>query len=151
MNSSINSSANRATWWQAALMICGQTEAEQRNIRSVWVWCLVWAVGFCAVMFALKAYPELRGPSVWLLAAIPVALIFPVLFACLRFIREADEFMRKVQLEGIAIGFAAGFVFCIGYHMLEKVGAPQLSMIVVTVPLILGWTVGSFIVAFRHR
>jgi hypothetical protein len=151
MNGSNNLSADRATWWQAALMIRGQTEAEQRNIRSVWIWCFVWAAGFSAVTTALEAVPRLRGPFVWLLAMIPLALSFPLVLACLRFIREADEFMRKVQLDGIAIGFAAGFVFCMGYHALEQVGAPHLPMLVAIVPLGFGWAIGSFIVAFRYR
>jgi hypothetical protein len=151
MSGSINSSANNATWWQAALMIRGQTEAEQRNIRSVWIWCLVAGFGLAAPVKALEAYPQLSDSAVWLLAMIPIALSVPALLACLRFIREADEFMRKVQLEGIAIGFAVGFVFCIGYPMLEHVGAPPLRLIVAVVPLAIGWAIGSFIVAFRHR
>jgi len=151
MNSSNNPSANTATWWQAALMIRGQTKAEQRNIRSVWIWCFVWAAGFFAVTRALEAFPQLRGPVAWLLALIPLALSFPVVLACLRFIREADEFMRKVQLDGIAMGFAAGFVFCLGYYALEQLGAPHLPIVVAAVPLVFGWAIGSFIVAFRHR
>jgi hypothetical protein len=151
MNRSENPSADRATWWQAALMIRGQTKAEQRNIRSVWIWCLVGAAGFSAVTLAFEALPQLRGPFAWLLAMIPFALSFPAVLACRRFIREADEFMRKVQLDGIAIGFAAGCVSCLSYHTLEHVGAPHLPMIVATVPLVFGWAIGSFIVAFRHR
>jgi drug/metabolite transporter (DMT)-like permease len=151
MNRSNSPSANRATWWQAALMIRGQTQAEQRNIRSIWIWCVVWAASFAAVTTALEAFPQLQDPFTWLLAMIPIALSFPAVLACLRFIREADEFMRKVQLDGIAIGFAAGIVFCLGYHTLEHVGAPHLPMVVATVPLIFGWAIGSFIVAFRHR
>lgn len=151
MNSSNISSANRAAWWQAALMIRGQTETEQRNIRSVWIWCLVWAAGFSAVMLALKEFPQLRGSFNWPLTVVPVVLSIPAVLACLRFIRQADEFMRKVQLEGIAIGFAAGFVFCMSYGTLEHLGAPRLPMIVAAVPLAFGWAIGSFIVAFRHR
>jgi hypothetical protein len=152
MNRSDNPSADRATWWQAALMIRGQTKVEQRNIRSVWIWCFVSAAGFSAVIFALETFPQLRGPFAWLLAMIAIALGFPAVLACLRFIREADEFMRKVQINGIAIGFAAGFVFCLGYNTLEYVvGAPHLPMIVAAVPLGFGWAIGSFIVAFRHR
>lgn len=59
--------------------------------------------------------------------------------------------MRKVQLHGIAIGFATCFVFCLGSYTLEQVGAPHLSVMAATVPLGLGWAIGSFIVAFRHR
>jgi hypothetical protein len=151
MNGAKNLSIDRATWWQAALMIRGQTEAEQRNIRSVWIWCLVWAVGFTAVVTALEELPQLRGPVAWLLAIIPIALSFPAALACLRFIREADEFMRKVQLDGIAIGFAAGFIFCMCYRALEEAGAPHLPMLAAAVPLGFGWAIGSFIVAYRHR
>ena len=151
MSSSINSSVGRATWWQAALMIRGQTEAEQRNIRSVRIWCVVWGAGFCAVMTALESFPQLPRSFAWLLAIIPIALGIPALLANVRFIREADEFMRKVQLQGIAIGFAVGFVFCLGCQALEHVGAPRLPVIFVTLPLGLGWAIGSFMVAYRHR
>src|SRR5690349_14872290 len=149
MNNSSNSSANSATWWQAALMIRGQTEAERRNIRSVWIWCSVGAFGWPATVKALEAFPQLPSSVAWLLAMIPIALSILALLACLRFIREADEFMRKVQLDGIAIGFAAGIVFCLSYHTLEHVGAPPLPMVFAIVPLTFGWAIGSFIVAYR--
>ncbi|MBM0107541.1 hypothetical protein JM946_22600 [Steroidobacter sp. S1-65] len=151
MSGSMNPSVDRVTWWQAALMIRGQTKTEQRNIRSVWIWCLIWFAGFAAVRSALEAYPQLPGAFTWLLAIVPIVLSVPALLANIRFIREADEFMQKVQLHGIATGFAAAFVFCMGYHVIEQVGAPNLPMILVTVPLGLGWAIGSFIVAYRHR
>lgn len=151
MSGSMNPSADGATWWQAALMIRGQTKAEQRNIRSVWIWCLVWVAGFWAVSTALEASPQLLGSFTWSLAIIPIVLSIPALLANIRFIREADEFMQKVQLHGIAIGFAAGFVFCLGYYVLERVGAPHLPMLFAIAPLGLGWAIGSFIVAYRHR
>lgn len=142
---------DRATWWEAALMIRGQTQAEQRNIRAVWIWSLVWAVGFSAVMMTLRAFPQLEGATAWLIAMIPIALAVPSLLAHLRFIREADEFIRMVQLHGIAIGFATGFLFCMGYQALEQVGAPKLPMILAAAPMGFGWAIGSFIVAYRHR
>lgn len=150
MTGSMNPSVDRASWWQAALMIRGQTKAEQRNIRSVWIWCLVWAAGFIAVKTALDAIPQLRTFA-WLLGSASIALSIPALLANIRFIREADEFMRKVQLHGIAIGFAAGFVFSMSYHVLEHLGAPHLPMIFATVPLGFGWAIGAFVVAYRHR
>lgn len=146
-----NPGTHTATWWHAALMIRGQTDVDQRNIRSVWIWCFVGGVGSSAVMSVFKSFPQLQGPFAWVLAVISVALCFPAVIACVRFIREADEFMRKVQLEGLAIGFATGFIFCIGYHALEHLGAPRLPIVFAVVPLGVGWAVGSFIVAFRHR
>ncbi len=144
----MNTSNDGATWWQAALMICGQTRTEQRNLRAVWIWSLIWGASFLAVAASL---PHLRGSFAWLPALLPAVLSIPVLLSYVRFIREADEFMRKVQLDGIAIGFATGSLFCMGYYMLELVGAPSLPIVIAAVPLVLGWAIGSFIVAYRHR
>jgi hypothetical protein len=151
MSCSNTSNDEGATWWQAALMIRGQTEVEQRNIRSVWIWCFVWGAAFIAATAALESLRHIQGWSAWLVALTPIVLSLPALLANVRFIREADEFMRKVQLQGIAIGFAAGFFFCLGYPMLEQVGAPELPVIFAIVPLGVGWALGSFFIAFRHR
>ena len=151
MNGSNGSSAEKATWWQAALMIRGQTEADQRNIRAIWVWTLVWGASFVAATIALERFPQLGGPFAWVVAMVPFIVGVPTVRVYLRFLREADEFMRKVQLEGIAMGFCAGFVFCIGYLVLERAGAPQLPMVAALFPMSLGWAIGSFLIAARHR
>jgi hypothetical protein len=151
MNGSNSASTDRTAWWQAALMIRGQTEADQRNIRVIWVWSFVSGTSFSAVFLALSFFPQLRGPFAWLLAVIPIVLGIPLVNALLRFLREADEFMRKVQLEGIAMGFGAGSVFCMGYYLLEQLGAPELPMVFALLPMTSGWAVGSFLVASRYR
>lgn len=151
MSGSNSARTDRATWWQAALMIRGQTETDQRNLRLIWIWTIVWAISFYAAVSALESNPQLQSPFAWLLAMIPIVLGVPTVRAYLRFIREADEFMRKVQLEGIAIGYAVGSLACIGYHTLERVGAPELPMIIAVIPLAFGWAVGAFLVAFRYR
>ena len=151
MNGSNSAGTEGVPWWQAALMIRGQTEADQRNLRLIWLWTFVWAVSFVAAVITLRRNPELQGPAAWLLASIPFIVGVPTVRVYLRFLREADEFMRKVQLEGIAIGYALGLLACIGYHVLEQVGAPELPMIVALIPFATGWAVGSFLVALRYR
>jgi hypothetical protein len=151
MNASKSARANGISWWEAALLLRGQTEADQRNIGIFTAWCFVWALVFCAVTFALEHFPELQGPFAWALAMIPIALGVGTVRAFLRFLREADEFQRKVQLEGIALGFGAGHLFCIGYFFLERFGAPQIPVIFAIVPLALGWAFGSLLVAARYR
>ena len=64
---------------------------------------------------------------------------------------EITALLAAGGVGGIAIGFATAFVFCLGYHMLEQLGAPHLPMIYATVPLGFGWAIGAFIVAYRHR
>ena len=151
MNDPNGARGDRTTWWQAALLIRGQTAADQRNIRALWIWSLVWLASFAAVTTAVSVFPQLSGPFAWLLAMIPILLGVPLVNVLLRFLRETDEFMRKVQLEGIALGFGAGSVFCMGYHVLEMVGAPEIRMVFAVVPMSIGWAVGSFLVASRHR
>jgi hypothetical protein len=151
MSGSNGSTGEGATWWQAALMIRGQTEADQRNIRAIWIWTLIWGASFAAATIALERFPQLSAPFAWLLAMAPFVLGVPTVRVYLRFFREADEFMRKVQFEGIALGFGAGFVFCIGYHVLEQVGAPELPMMAALLPMSFGWAIGSFLVAARYR
>jgi hypothetical protein len=150
MSGADNGRFERATWWQAALMIRGQTKADQRNLRAIWIWTIVSAAVLSAAAIALSALQQ-QGPFAWLLGAIPIVVSIPTVHAYLRFLREADEFMRKVQLEGIAIGYAAGWICCVGYLILEKAGAPELPMILALVPMGLGWAIGSFIVAARYR
>jgi hypothetical protein len=147
----MSTGTDRVTWWEAALLIRGQTEADQRNIRAIWIWSFVCGAGFVAAILPLQTNPEFRGPLAWLLALLPIVFSIPLVKALLRFLREADEFMRKVQLEGIAIGYCAGAIFCLGYHALEHAGAPELPMVFALFPLTLGWVVGSFLVAYRHR
>lgn len=132
-------------------MIRGQTEADQRNIRAVWIWSFVWAAGFVAAIISLRRLEQLPSLFLWLLALLPTLFSIPLVCALRRFLREADELMRKIQLEGIAIGYSAGSIFCVGYHGLEHVGAPQLPIVFAVVPLGLGWAIGSFLVAYRHR
>lgn len=144
-------SVERTTWWQAALLIRGQTVTDQRNIGAIWVWSLLWAAAFTAVMVALQYVPAISGALAWLLAMVPILLGIQTIRVHLRFLREADEFTRKIQLEGIAIGFGAGAIFCISYPLLQQVGAPELAPAFAIVPLTLGWAVGSFVVAARYR
>ena len=151
MNNSNSASADKTPWWQAALLIRGQTEADKRNIRAIWFWSFAWAASFAAVMIALQKFPQLDRPLAWLLAVIPLVIGIPSVNSLLRFLRETDEFQRKVQLEGIAMGFGAGSVFCIGSFALEHIGAPQLPLIFAVVPMMFGWAVGSFLVAARYR
>ena len=138
-------------WWEAALMLRGQTEADHRNIKVMSLWCFAWAAAFLLVAYLVKNFQEGLGPIAWALALVPIVLGIASIRAFLRYLREADEFTRKVQLEGIAIGFGTGFLFGMGYHTLELFGAPPLPMITSIAPMALGWALGSLFVASRYR
>jgi hypothetical protein len=151
MSAAKSSRGDRVSWWQAALLIRGQTEADQRNIGNFTAWCFVWAVAFGAATYVLRFFPQLPGALAWAVAMVPVLVGAFSIRSFLRFLREADEFTRKVQLEGIALGFGAGQLFCMGYYFLEQFGAPRISMVFAIVPMSFGWAIGSALVASRYR
>lgn len=151
MNASNNAPRREIVWWKAALMMRGQTEADDRNLKVFNRWCFLWASGFVLVTFLVKNFAEILGPISWALALAPFVLGIPVMRAFQRYLREADEFTRKIQLEGISLGFAAGLVFIMGYYTLEQFGAPPLPMFAAFVPMTFGWALGSLLVASRFR
>jgi hypothetical protein len=151
MSTAHSVSPHGVPWWQAALMIRGQTEVEQRNLRGIWIWSLLWGAVISAIATVLRVVPQSQGPLAWLLAAVGAVASIPMVRAYLRFLRESDEFMRKVQLEGIAIGYTTGFICCCVYTILEKAGAPALPMFLALLPMGLGWAIGSLLVAARYR
>ena len=66
----------------------------------------------------------------------PIAWIFPVataivgivaLAAYVRFLRVADELLRKIHVEALALAFGTGAVFMIVYRLCERLGAPKLD------------------------
>lgn len=151
MNDLNSDRTNRVAWWESALMIRGQTEAEQRNLRKSMIWSISLGVGFCSLTYVSRNYPQLNVAYVTALAAIAAISLIGCVYAGFRFIAESDEFMRKVQLEGIAVGFGAGVIFCMGYFILELLGAPQLPLIAMALPLMTGWAIGSLNAAARYR
>jgi hypothetical protein len=151
MNAPNGTARRQIAWWAAALLMRGQTEADDRNLKAFNGWCFLWAAGFVLVVFLVKNFGDALGPIPWVLALVPIALSFPVMRAFLRYLRQADEFTRMVQLEGIAMGYGAGFLFGMGYYTLQQFGAPPLPIIGVVVPMALGWALGSLLVASRYR
>jgi hypothetical protein len=68
----------------------------------------------------------------------------------LRFLRQADELLQKIQLEGLAIGFAAGAFFALGYQLLEHLGAPELDVSAPVTVMMFGWAFGQLLASRRY-
>jgi hypothetical protein len=66
-------------------------------------------------------------PLTWLIAAVPTFLGLLLIQIYVRFLRSADELLRKTHLEGLALGFGASFLFLTGYQLFEPLGAPVLD------------------------
>jgi hypothetical protein len=91
------------------------------------------------------------GAAAWIAAAVPTPLAIGVVVTFLRYLREADELLRKVQVEGLAIGFGAGIVFAFGYGVFELAGAPALDTHELIIVMTLGWVLGQLTGTWRYR
>ena len=136
--------------WQM-IKNCSGTELDRRNQYRFTAWSFAWALTYVAASWTLKSDRELATPLTWALVAVPTLLSIVAVFAYLRFLRMADELLRKIQLDGLATGFAAGLVYIIGYQLLEAVGASPLQSDNVVLVMVFGWMLGQFVGMWRYR
>ena len=129
------------------------TERDRRNRFAILRWSILLAVSVVGSAFMLR----MGGSAAlkWVIAAIPIGLLIPWLLSYLRFIREADELVRQIQLEGLAVGFCAGFAFGIIDSVLGHAGLPQLdaasSLSVMVAIMALGYAFGRVLASKRFR
>lgn len=150
MTNTHDSNTERRSWWKL-IKSCSGTELDRRNQYRFIAWLMAWAVSFLAATWALRADLGLSSPVSWLVAVAPNVFGIVALFAYLRFLRMADELLRKIQLEGLALGFGAGVVFAMGYQLLERAGAPQLQVTAPAVVMMFGWALGQLLGMRRYR
>lgn len=106
----------------------GATARDRRNNRRLNAWLFAWAVAFVGATWALVEWPERLGALGWLVAVVPTVLGVAALLAYVRFLRQADELLRRISLEGLALGFGCGWLFMTGWRLLEHAGAPKLDV-----------------------
>ena len=138
------------SFWQI-IKDCSGTETDRRNLYRFIAWTFAWALSYVAASWSLKADWELAAPLTWFLVAAPSAIAVIAVFSYLRFLRMADELLRKIQLEGLALGFAVGVMFITGYQLAEAAGASQLQTDHIILVMIFSWTAGQLHGMWRYR
>ena len=145
-----NSDLNRRSFWKVIQSYSG-TREDKRNEYRFAAWCLAWAVTYVAAHWVLKADLDLATPLVWLLVAVPILTILAAVFSYLHFLRNADELLRKIQLQGLAMGFGAGVVFVTGYQLLEAAGAAQMQTDHLIMVMTFSWVAGQLYGMWHYR
>lgn len=141
----------RAPWWTWG---CGGElgPKDVDNYRRFMLLTLLWVLVFLPTMFALKTWGEaLPQAAAYGLALLPAAAYLAVVWAYARFLRGADELTRKIHLEGMAIGFAAGVVTLLGYPAFELAGAPPGDLGYALMPMVLAYVIGIYRAQRRYR
>lgn len=150
MNSVNNTETERRSW-REVIMACSGTANDRRNQYWFVGWCLSWAISFTAMTQYLLSDHGLSAQMAWALAAVPNVFGVLTLLAYLRFLRGADEFLQKLQLEALAIGFGVSIVFAMGYQLFEHVGAPKIEINNLLLVMIAGWMAGQLYGIWKYR
>lgn len=146
----MDSMQERRNLWQV-IKDCTGTAADRRNQLLCVAWILVWALSFTGASRWLEWRAGADGPLEWLVAILPNLLAFGALFSYLRYLRRTDEMMRKLQLEGLAIGFGVSVIGTTGYQLFERVDAPPMATGDVAVMLMMAFVIGQVFAAWNQR
>jgi hypothetical protein len=146
-------SESRRSWFSWLSWGCGGlSELDRRNLRRYNAWALIFALGFMAsiVLLATTSLTE-TAVVAWTVALVPDVLGVMAVRAYVRFLREADELVRKIHLEATALGFGAGVVFILGYSAAEQAGAPELEPSIAAAFMLVMAGIGQWLAGRRYR
>ena len=131
---------------------CADTTPRDRSnqLRIIWM-SLAWAVCLVGVSLLIRRDLLPAGPIAWLVAALPSVAGLFVLIAYGRFLRQADELQRIIQLQALAVGFGGTFLALAGYGLFERLGAPAAELEHVTVVMTLLYAIANFLGWRRYR
>lgn len=144
----MNERANNPFLW----LTCGANTARDLRNQKRFLWItLAWAVAFVTVSYVIKHGMVGPGPVGWLLALLPSVAILFVFQAFVRFVTEADELQRQIQLRGLALGFGAGWLAICGYPLLEELGAPATDAGTYVAVMAVAYSAGCVHGAWKYR
>jgi hypothetical protein len=122
------------------------TPHDAKNYRTFNIWLMVSMFTFAAVTIVLDVDRALvSGAPAAALVAITIVFLTVAVAMYLRFIREADELLRKIHIDGLAAGFGAGAIFMLGYRLCERIGAPKLDVDDGFLVMMLFWALGQYL------
>ncbi|NNF67148.1 MAG: hypothetical protein HKM98_06535 [Gammaproteobacteria bacterium] len=139
------------TGWKRYIYGSSTNAADHRNQLRFTAWVFFWGVSFVVATKLLKSDTVIATPLTWLIILIPTVLGLAALLSYLKFLRNTDEMLRKIQMEGLAIGFAVGVLGSWSYSLLETVGAPKISAVDLSAVMMITWALGQLYGTWRYR
>lgn len=126
------------------------TARDAGNLRRFNVVTLAWAMMFVAATLAIVQY-GVSGLTGWALAAATLLLGLASMATYLRFLRAADELLRKIHLEALAFGFGTAIVFMLFWRLCERLGGPKLDVVDPVLVMVVCWAAGQWLGLRRYR
>jgi hypothetical protein len=131
---------------------CGgfHTARDSARLRRFNLWMLAAALAYTAATAALRWRGSLPAALPWLLAGLASLLAILATRSYLVFLRGADELLRRIQTEALALGFGAGAAFSLLYPLLAGLGAPALDGPATAAVMMLAWSAGTWLGTRRY-
>ncbi|MBV8490283.1 MAG: hypothetical protein JO199_07120 [Candidatus Eremiobacteraeota bacterium] len=126
------------------------TKATRRYLTGLTLAITAYVVVLFAAYTAVERWQP-AGPVRYLLLLaplIPVAFLIPLV---VRFLRETDEFERRIVTESLAIAGGVTAILAVTYGFLENTGLPHLSAWWTWVVLMGSWLVARIFVARSYQ
>jgi hypothetical protein len=101
--------------------------------------------------YALLLERGLTQTQLLLAALVPTAAIAGFVITMATAIASLDELQRRIQTEGIAIGFAGTAIICAGYGLMSLAGIPPLNWAFVILVMSVMWLAGKLWTMWRYR
>lgn len=109
--------SNKSFWkW------CEMTPRDRHNQMRVLGWMVAWVGTWLAVSAAIKHGWIEQGPLAVVGILASLSLGIGMIFAYRRYLKEADELQRKIELEALALSVGLGLVGGFTYWLLEQAG-----------------------------
>ena len=141
-------------------LICWESGHDARNLFRFAIWFLVTAFSREAINF-FELQVSMPLALAWMLAFVPALPAFLTVTAYRKFLREADEMVRRIHLTGLAVGFGAAFFTFMAVQAPLSYGDPfpykdvltmaTIHETLVLMAMILGWMVGQAAATRRYR
>ena len=125
------------------------TPRDLRNYKHFTGWMTAGMLVFAAATILIdgKWIPDLGG---WVLTVAAIVLMVVTVRAYMQFLHNADELLRKVHLEALALAFGAGVVAMMGYRLCERLGAPKLDINDPFLVMLVVWVGGQYLGSRRY-
>ena len=125
------------------------TARDARHLRNFNWWLAASMVLFLVATYLLSGQIIDRGVVAYGLTAGTIVLLGMAVRAYVIFLRSADELLRKIQLEALALAFGVTMIFMIGWRLAERLGAPKLDVDDPVMVMVVVWALGQWM-AFRR-
>lgn len=143
---------NPNSWWGTFVgCFVGMTARDRRNARRAYQWMFIWLASFVAIALAMRFDLLAAGVVTWAAIGGSLVLGLVTMREMVRFLREADELLRKVYLEALALGFGAAMVANFTLALIERARDQPFEIGDLFLVMVIFFAIGLFGGTRRYR